>query len=239
MYYWEYIIISLLLLPAMAFAIYAQIKVQSSFSKYSLLNANCNLTGAEVARKMLQKNSISSVQIARTSGSLTDHYNPKTKTINLSATVVDSTSVASIGVAAHETGHALQHAKNYAPMKLRSAVIKLSNFTSSLFLPLIIVGLVLFFTLASSLVGEAFIWVGVGIFSLGALANLVTLPVEINASKRAMAQLKEMNILSQNELGYVKEVLSAAAWTYVAALLISLLSLARIVLIALSFTKRD
>ena len=223
----------------MAFAIYAQIKVQSSFSKYSLLNANCNLTGAEVARKMLQKNSISSVQIARTSGSLTDHYNPKTKTINLSATVVDSTSVAAIGVAAHETGHALQHAKNYAPMKLRSAVIKLSNFTSSLFLPLIIVGLVLFFTLASSLVGEVFIWVGVGIFSLGALANLVTLPVEINASKMAMAQLKEMNILSQNELGYVKEVLSAAAWTYVAALLISLLSLARIVLIALSFTKRD
>lgn len=239
MFFWEYIIIGVLLLPAMIFAMYAQFKVQSSFSKYSQVSASCNLTGTDVAKQMLEKNGIYSVQVMRAKGNLTDNYNPKTKRINLSDPVWNSTSVAAIGVAAHETGHALQDARNYAPMKVRMAVVKLSNFTSSLFLPLLLVGLVLFFVLASSIVGEVFIWVGVGIFALGALANLVTLPVETNASRRALKQLEEMGIMTETELSQVKEVLSAAALTYVASLLISLLSLARIVIIALSLTRRD
>ena len=239
MYYWEYILMGVLIMPALIFAIYAQYKVQTAFNKYSFLNAASGLTGTEVAKRMLQKNGIDSVQIGRTKGSLTDHYNPKARKINLSEPVYNSSSVAAIGVAAHETGHALQDERNYAPMKIRMAVIKLSNLTSSLFLPLILVGLVLFFVLASHYIGVIFIWVGVGIFSLGALANLVTLPVEINASKRAIAQLKEMNVLTESELSGAKEVLSAAALTYVAALLISLLSLARVVLVALSVTRRD
>lgn len=239
MFFWEYIIIGVLLLPAMIFAMYAQFKVQSSFSKYSQVSASCNLTGTDVAKQMLEKNGIYSVQVMRAKGNLTDNYNPKTKRINLSDPVWNSTSVAAIGVAAHETGHALQDARNYAPMKVRMAVVKLSNFTSSLFFPLLLVGLVLFFVLASSIVGEVFIWVGVGIFALGALANLVTLPVETNASRRALKQLEEMGIMTETELSQVKEVLSAAALTYVASLLISLLSLARIVIIALSLTRRD
>lgn len=239
MYYWEYIIIAILILPALVFAMYAQIKVQSTFNKYSLINVSCNLTGTEIARKMLEKNGIHSVQVMRAKGSLTDNYNPKTKRINLSEPVWNSTSVAAIGVAAHETGHALQDARNYAPMKIRTAVIKLSNFASSLFMPLILIGLVLFFVLASSLIGEIFIWVGVGIFSLGALVNIATLPVEVNASRRALKQLEGMGIMTTNELGQVKQVLSAAAMTYVASLLISLLSLARLVIIALSVTRRD
>lgn len=239
MYYWEYIIIAILILPALVFAMYAQIKVQSTFNKYSLINASCNLTGTEIARKMLEKNGIHSVQVMRAKGSLTDNYNPKTKRINLSEPVWNSTSVAAIGVAAHETGHALQDARNYAPMKIRTAVIKLSNFASSLFMPLILIGFVLFFVLASSLIGEIFIWVGVGIFSLGALVNIATLPVEVNASRRALKQLEGMGIMTTNELGQVKQVLSAAAMTYVASLLISLLSLARLVIIALSVTRRD
>lgn len=239
MFFWEYIIIGVLLLPAMIFAMYAQFKVQSSFSKYSQVSASCNLTGTDLAKQMLEKNGIYSVQVMRAKGNLTDNYNPKTKRINLSDPVCNSTSVAAIGVAAHETGHALQDARNYAPMKVRMAVVKLSNFTSSLFLPLLLVGLVLFFVLASSIVGEVFIWVGVGIFALGALANLVTLPVETNASRRALKQLEGMGIMTETELSQVKEVLSAAALTYVASLLISLLSLARIVIIALSLTRRD
>lgn len=189
--------------------------------------------------KNARKNGIHSVQVMRAKGSLTDNYNPKTKRINLSEPVWNSTSVAAIGVAAHETGHALQDARNYAPMKIRTAVIKLSNFASSLFMPLILIGLVLFFVLASSLIGEIFIWVGVGIFSLGALVNIATLPVEVNASRRALKQLEGMGIMTTNELGQVKQVLSAAAMTYVASLLISLLSLARLVIIALSVTRRD
>ncbi len=239
MCYWEYIIIAILILPALVFAMYAQIKVQSTFKKYSLLNASCNLTGTEIAKQMLQKNGIDSVQVMRAQGNLTDNYNPKTKRINLSEPVWNSTSVAAIGVAAHETGHALQDARNYAPMKIRTAVIKLSNFASSLFMPLILIGLVLFFVLASSLIGEIFIWVGVGIFSLGALVNIATLPVEVNASRRALKQLEGMSIMTTNELGQVKQVLSAAAMTYVASLLISLLSLARLVIIALSITRKD
>ena len=239
MYYWEYIIIAILILPALVFAMYAQIKVQSTFKKYSLLNASCNLTGTEIAKQMLQKNGIDSVQVMRAQGNLTDNYNPKTKRINLSEPVWNSTSVAAIGVAAHETGHALQDARNYAPIKIRTAVIKLSNFASSLFMPLILIGLVLFFVLASSLIGEIFIWVGVGIFSLGVLVNIATLPVEVNASRRALKQLEGMGIMTTNELGQVKQVLSAAAMTYVASLLISLLSLARLVIIALSITRRD
>lgn len=237
MFYWEYIVLSILLLPGIIFALYAQNKVQSTFSKFSKQIPSCNLTGTQVSKMLLDKNGIFDVQVMRAKGSLTDNYNPITKRINLSEPVWNSCSISAIGVAAHETGHALQDAKKYFPMKVRLAVIKLSNFTSSLFTPLILLGLILFFTLATPFVGEILIWVAVGIFSLGALINLITLPVELNASRRALSQLESLNIMTNQELSDAKKVLDAAALTYVASLAVSLLSLLRIVLIALSMTS--
>ena len=239
MYYWEYILMGLLLLPAMIFAMYAQFRVHSVFNKFSQTATNCGLTGSEVSKRILEKAGASAVQVGSTRGTLTDHYNPANKTVNLSEPVYQSTSIAAIGVAAHETGHALQDKSGYKLMKLRTAVIKASNFASSLCMPLILIGIVLFFVLASSFAGHVLIWVSVGIFALSTLVNLITLPVEINASRRALKQLDGLGILVEEEREGVKSVLSAAALTYVASLAISLISLFRLVFLALMVTGRN
>lgn len=223
-----YIIPAGLLLLAMIFVIYAQIKVNSTFNKYSKVHAECNLKASEVASKLLESNGVSA-SVMRTKGKLTDSYNSRTKEIKLSEPVYDSTSVAAIGVAAHETGHAIQDAKKYVPMRLRTAAVKFGNFASSLFMPLILLGTMFWFVLAGTLVGLIFIVVALLLFILGFVVNLVTLPVELNASRRAKAALSDAGILTANEQKIVKKVLNAAALTYVASLAVSLIALLRLI----------
>lgn len=223
-----YIIPAGLLLLAMIFVIYAQIKVNRTFNKYSKVHAECNLKASEVASKLLERNGVSA-SVMRTKGKLTDSYNSRTKEIKLSEPVYDSTSVAAIGVAAHETGHAIQDAKKYVPMRLRTAAVKFSNFASSLFMPLILLGTMFWFVLAGTLVGLIFIVVALLLFILGFVVNLVTLPVELNASRRAKAALSDAGILTANEQKIVKKVLNAAALTYVASLAVSLIALLRLI----------
>lgn len=237
MLYWHYIIISFLIFPALFFALWAQFKVTKTFDTFSKKMATNQMTAEEVSKRILQKENVS-LQIKSIKGKLTDHYNPKTKEIGLSENVYGSSSMAAIGVAAHETGHAIQDARNYFPMKVRFFVVKLSNFTSSLLIPLVGVGIMFWFLLAGTIWGEVFIWTGVGLFALGALVNFVTLPVELNASKRAVNELKSLNCFDASEISAVKKVLNAAALTYVASLAVSLIALARLVLFAL-IIRRD
>lgn len=237
MLYWHYIIISFLIFPALFFALWAQFKVTKTFDTFSKKMATNQMTAEEVSKRILQKENVS-LQIKSIKGKLTDHYNPKTKEIGLSENVYGSSSMAAIGVAAHETGHAIQDAKNYFPMKVRFFVVKLSNFTSSLLIPLVGIGIMFWFLLAGTIWGEVFIWTGVGLFALGALVNFVTLPVELNASKRAVNELKSLNCFDASEISAVKKVLNAAALTYVASLAVSLIALARLVLFAL-IIRRD
>lgn len=236
-YYLIFIIPSVLLLLCMGFVIYSQIKVNTTFNKYSKVEAQCKMRASEVVQKLLDKNNIS-VTISKTKGKLTDNYSPVNKEIKLSESVYDSISVASIGVAAHETGHAMQDAQKYFPMKMRTMAVKFSNFASSLLLPLLMIGTMFWFLLAGTIFGLVFIVIAISLFSLGAIVNLITLPVEINASRRAMTELKSLGVLDENEQIMVKRVLNAAALTYVASLAVSLVTLLRLILLFV-ISKRD
>ena len=209
---------------------WAQIKVKSTFSKYSKVASRRSVTGADAARMILDRNGLSNVKIERVSGELSDHYDPKANVVRLSEGVYGSNSVAAIGVAAHECGHAVQHATGYGPIKLRMAIIPATQIGSSLALPLILLGLIL------SMTGLAYI--GVAFFALSTLFQLVTLPVEFNASSRALETLESYGTLDDEELGGAKKVLSAAAMTYVAALAASLLNLLRLLSIVNSTSRR-
>ena len=213
------------IIPALLFGIWAQISVQSAFSKYSRVPSARGYTGAEVAKLLLEQNGIYDVTIRHISGSLTDNFNPREKTLNLSDDVYNSTSVAAIGVAAHETGHAIQHAVGYRPIKWREAIIPVTQLGSWAYFPIILLGIVF-----SS---QTLVNVGILLFATIALFQLVTLPVEFNASNRAIATLENNGILYGNEITGAKAVLRAAALTYVAALLMSALQLLRFVLIFL------
>ena len=213
----------ILVLPAILFTMFAQMRVKSTFNKFSGVNNMRGLTGAQIARAMLQANGLTSVRIERCEGSLTDHYDPKANTVRLSQTVHDSTSVAAAGIAAHECGHAIQYAVGYAPIKLRMAIIPVSRIGSSLAIPLILLGAVFSF--------QPLISLGIIFFGAAVLFQLVTLPVEFNASRRAVAALEESGSLSYDELPQTKKVLSAAAMTYVAALAVSLAQFLRLILI--------
>ena len=217
----------LIVLPAMLFAIYAQFKVNSTFERFSKVNTRSGMTAAQAARRMLDANGLHDVQITRTRGHLSDHYNPKDRTLYLSESVHDARSAAAIGVACHEAGHALQHAKGYAPLHIRMSMVPVCNIGSGLAMPLFIIGL-----LFAGDFGYVFMLIGIALFSLATLFQLVTLPVEFNASRRAMQGMEGCGILAQNELDGAREVLSAAAMTYVAALATSLMSLLRLILIA-------
>lgn len=214
----------ILVIPALLIATFAQIKVQSTFKKYATVMSRQNRTAAEVVRQILNQNNLHDVAIERVSGNLTDHYDPRTNVIRLSDSVYNSTSVASIGVAAHEAGHAVQHATGYAPIKLRNTVLPIANIGSSLAMPLIVLGLIMSI---SSLVS-----VGILLFSALVLFQLITLPVEFNASRRAIKTLESSYILDDEELSSAKKVLSAAAMTYVAAALVSAMQLLRLVLLS-------
>ena len=213
----------LVLIP-LAFTIWAQIKIKSNFKKYSQQRTQRGITGAQAAYEVLRRAGVSGVRIERVGGKLTDHFDPRTNVIRLSEAVHDTASVTAVGVAAHEAGHAIQYATAYAPMKFRSAIIHVTNFGSKLSLPLIILGSIMGMT--------GLINLGIFLFGLVVVFQLVTLPVEFNASRRAVKILSESGLLTQEEIPGSKKVLSAAALTYIAALAVSLGQLLRFVLMA-------
>ena len=222
----------LVLIPAMIFAFWAQIRVNSTFKKYAKIPSRRGLTGAEAARRVLDANGLRHITIERVHGHLTDHFDPTAGVIRLSDATYASTSVAAIGVAAHEAGHAVQHAEGYVPIKVRSAIIPLTRFGSFLAMPLFLIGL--FLGSGSYLgygIGTIFMVTGILFFSFSTLFQLVTLPTEFNASARAMKALEDGGLLAADELPAAKATLSAAAMTYVAALATSLASLLRLILI--------
>lgn len=222
----------LVLIPAMIFAFWAQIRVNSTFKKYARVPSRRGLTGAEAARRVLDANGLRHVTIERVHGHLTDHFDPKAGVIRLSDATYASTSVAAIGVAAHEAGHAVQHAEGYVPIRVRSAIIPLTRFGSFLAMPLFLIGLLM--GSGSYLgygIGTIFMVTGILFFSFSTLFQLVTLPTEFNASARAMKALEDGGLLADDELPGAKATLSAAAMTYVAALASSLASLLRLILI--------
>ena len=222
----------LILIPAMIFAFVAQSKVNSTFNRYAKVYNRRGLTGAEAARRVLDANGLYHVTIERVHGRLTDHYDPRAGVIRLSDAVYGSTGIAAVGVAAHEAGHAVQHAVGYVPIKVRAAIIPLTRFGSFLAMPLFIIGLL--FAGGSYLgyeIGTIFMLTGILFFSFSTLFQLVTLPTEFNASARAMQALEDGGLLAADELPAAKATLSAAAMTYVAALATSLASLLRLILI--------
>ena len=213
----------MLVIPAMLLALWAQLRVKSTFSKYSRVRTGGGLTGAEAARSILDSNGLQNVGIERIAGELTDHYDPKTNVIRLSDNVYNSATVAAVGVAAHEAGHAVQYAVGYFPIKVRSAIIPITQIGSNLSMPLIILGFILSM--------EPLVNIGLVLFATVALFQLVTLPVEFNASARAVATLSNGGYVSGEEERGVKSVLTAAALTYVAALFVALANLLRMVLL--------
>ncbi len=222
----------LVLIPAMIFAFWAQINVQTTFSRFKQVRNRRGLTAADVARRILDANGLNYVQIQRVSGELTDHYDPRAQVVRLSDSVYDSTSVAAIGVAAHEVGHACQHAEDYVPLRIRSAIIPMTRIGSMLAMPIFILGLLFAqLSLYGNMVGDVFMMLGILLFSLSTLFQLVTLPTEFNASARALKTLESYGILDGDELVGARSTLRAAALTYVAALASSLASLLRLLLI--------
>ncbi|MBQ9783449.1 MAG: zinc metallopeptidase [Clostridia bacterium] len=214
----------LIVLPALIFSVWAQIKVNSTYKKYSAFPTKRGMTGAGAARRILDENGLTHVRIEHIRGNLNDHFDPRANVIRLSDAVHDSTSAAAIGVAAHEAGHAVQYAQNYAPMKFRALIIPATRFGSILAMPLFFIGLIL--------ASDYLMLVGIILYATIALFQLATLPVEFNASGRAMKVLRTSGMLSTEEQGAAKEVLTAAAMTYVAALVTSLLTLLRLLVLA-------
>lgn len=217
-----------LVLPCIIFSLWASASVKSTFNRYSKVHSYRRITGAEAAQRVLSANGVRGVQIQRVAGNLTDHYDPRTNVIRLSDSVYNSTSVAAIGVACHEAGHAVQYAHSYAPIKLRAAIIPLTNFGSRLAMPLILLGILLS---ALGNAGTFFVYLGIAAFGLSLVFQLVTLPVEFNASRRAMAAISSGNILSEEEQRGARKTLTAAAMTYVAATAVALAQLLRLILL--------
>lgn len=215
-----------LIIVGVAITLIASARVKSTFNKYSKVRSHSGITGAQAAESILHSQGIYDVSVQHVNGNLTDHYDPRSKVLNLSDSTYSSSSVAAIGVAAHECGHAVQHANGYAPLVFRNALVPVANFGSGLSWVLIIVGLVI-----NSNSSQLLINLGILFFSAAVLFQLVTLPVEFNASRRAVTILSERGILYGEEVGQTKKVLSAAALTYVAAAAASILQLLRLVLL--------
>ena len=218
----------ILVLPCLILSIWASANVNSTFRKYDKVHSIRRITGADAAQRVLAANGVSGVRIERVGGNLTDHYDPRTNVIRLSDSVYSSTSTAAIGVACHEAGHAVQYAQNYAPIKLRAAVIPATNLGSKLAMPLILIGLLF------SYMGNFSYWLvyaGIACFGLSLVFQLITLPVEFNASRRAMLAIESANILTQEEQRGARKTLTAAALTYVAATAVALMQLLRLILL--------
>lgn len=217
--YWYVVLV----LPAIILALVVQIKMSATYSKYSKVYSRSGVTAEEAARRILNANGLYDVTIERVSGNLTDHYDPRTNTVRLSDSVYGSNSLAAVGVAAHEVGHAIQHARDYFPMKVRSAIIPATNFGAGISPLILIIGFIFMY--------DPLIIAGIALYSLTAVFQLVTLPVEFNASRRALETLDNYGILERDELPQVRKVLGAAAMTYVASLLVSLMYILRLVMI--------
>ena len=222
---WTYLV---LVLPCLILSLWASSSVNRTFKRYSTQYSQRRITGADAALRVLRSHGVFNVRIERISGNLTDHFDPKTNVIRLSDSVYDSTSTAAIGVACHEAGHAVQYAQSYAPIKLRAAIIPITNFGSKLAIPLILIGILL------SYLGNfsyALVYLGIGCFALSLVFQLITLPVEFNASRRAIRAIDDSELLTQQELVGAKRTLRAAAMTYVAATAVALAQLLRLILL--------
>lgn len=216
--YWYLVLV----MPALLVSVWAQFKVKSTFSKYSNKRVASGMTGADASRYIQHANGIQT-GLEAVAGALSDHYDPRNNTIRLSSPVYGQATVAAVGVAAHETGHALQHAEGYAPVRLRTALVPVTNFASGISPILIILGIIMAM--------DPLAYAGIALFSVATFFQLVTLPVEFNASRRAVVALEQSGQFTEDELKGVKKVLTAAALTYVAALFVSLMSLLRLILI--------
>lgn len=219
----------IILIPAIIFTVYAQRKVQSTYAAYSRVQTRKHITGGQVARMILDRNGMGHVPIEIIPGNLTDNYDPTKDVMHLSEGTHNSSSVAAVAVAAHESGHAMQDGTNYAFLKLRIAMVPAVNLVSAISMPVIMIGIILL--VAGQVFGMTLFNVGVIMFAVVVLFHTVTLPVEFDASKRALAQLVELDIVDETEVKGARKVLSAAAMTYVAALSVSLVTLIRLLLI--------
>ncbi len=229
--FWDYTMI--LVIPAILFAMYAQFKVNSAFARYSKLKNANGMTGAQIAERILELNGIRDVKVNRIGGKLTDHYDPRSRELNLSESVYDSTSVAAVGIAAHEVGHAIQHDTGYIALNVRNAIFPVVNIGSNMAMPVFLIGMLIsgLFTGMGEF-GYLVMQLGIVMFTLVLAFQVITLPVEFNASKRAIMALEDNNLLSGEEVEPAKKVLGAAALTYVAAVAVTLTQLLRMLLLA-------
>lgn len=230
---WTYVV---LVLPCVILSLWASSNVNSTFSRYSRQFSRRNITGAQAAEQVLRSHGVYNVRIERVSGNLTDHFDPRTNVIRLSDNVYGSTSTAAIGVACHEAGHAVQYAQDYAPIRLRSAVIPATNLGSKLAMPLILIGLLLS---AFGDISYTIIYLGIGCFGLSLVFQLITLPVEFNASHRAMTAIAQTGLLTEDEQKGARKTLQAAALTYVAATATALAQLLRLLILFGNRNNRD
>lgn len=236
--YWEYYLMGIILIPGILFALWAQIRVNNAFNTFSKINSSKGESAKSVARKLLDAEGLFDVPVETTKGHLSDHYDPKSRTVYLSDSVSNSASLGAVAVAAHEVGHAFQDAKNYVPMKLRKVAVVACNISSTILWPIVVIGLLLNLYLIGGVLGEVMMWSGIAFFGTSVLFNLITLPVEANASRRALSVLVEGGHIDANEIKGCKRVLSAAGLTYVAALLVSILSFLRFLFLILSARGR-
>lgn len=221
---WTYLVF---IVPCIIITLICQVKVQSTFSKYSKIRNSRNITGAQAAEYVLRQNGVTGVRIEHVSGSMTDHFDPRTNVIRLSDTVYNSNSVAAVGVACHEAGHAVQHAEGYLPNKIRSIILPMAKIGSQLSWILILLGFIF-----TAKVGFVLLYIGIVLFSLSVLFTIATLPVEFNASKRALECIRESDLLYGDEYTGAKRTLQAAAMTYVASALTAIMQLLRLIIIA-------
>lgn len=236
--YYIYYILGIVLLPGLILGIWAQAKVTSTFNKFNKIETKHGLSSDKVARFLLDSAGYTDTNIKHIKGELTDNFNPTTNTVSLSDSVYNKNTIGAVGVTAHEIGHVFQHKSKYPAIKLRNALVPVLNFTGWLVWPLIVIGLVMeifFYTTAANW----FIYIGIGLYALNTVFCLITLPIEINASKRAYKMLVSTGEMDTEEAEGVKQVLSAAAWTYVASLVTSILSLVRLILLVFISRRRD
>ena len=233
-------LICILFIPVLLWSIYVSFKVKSNFKKFNMVSSKKGLPAHIVARQILDSEGLTNVQIGRCGGTLSDHYDPRNNTVYLSESVYNSPSIAAIGVAAHEVGHAIQHAHNYAPVKIRGALVPVLNISSKMLIPILIVNIFLTIFLPVNSAIPMYIYYAIfGIYALNMLFAMVTLPCEFNASSRAKEILVDMGMLDEDEIRGVSKVLRSAAMTYVASFVLTLIQLARILLIILSNRRRD
>ena len=233
--YW---FLGLILLPGFLFGLWAQFKVSATYKKYATIKTENEVTASSLTRTLLDGGDLSYITVSKVSGELTDHYDIRSENIALSSGVYDSASISALGIAAHEVGHAFQKRDNYLPMKIRNALIPITNFASRMLVPLMIIGLLLnVFIFTGGILGDIFILSGIAFFGLSILLSFITLPIEYNASHRALKALKLSSGLTASEIRGARKVLSAAAMTYVAALLIAILSFVRFLLAVLLSRK--